>query len=89
MVGCLKKALAQTLISYYVFAGEVVLNNMGEPEVHFNNRGVDFVEAEADIELKNLNFYNPDQCIEGKFVPKKKNGVLAVQVQLQFLYFIW
>ncbi|KAK7333721.1 hypothetical protein VNO80_30498 [Phaseolus coccineus] len=79
MVASLKKALVQTLISYYVFAGEVVLNNMGEPEVLCNNRGVDFVEAEADIELKNLNFYNPDQSIEGKFVPKKKNGVLAVQ----------
>ncbi|KAK7333720.1 hypothetical protein VNO80_30497 [Phaseolus coccineus] len=79
MVASLKKALAQTLISYYVFAGEVVLNNMDEPEVLCNNRGVDFVEAEADIELKNLNFYNPDQSIEGKFVPKKKNGVLVVQ----------
>lgn len=89
MVGSLKKALAQTLISYYVFAGEVVLNSMGEPEVLCNNRGVDFVEAEADVELKNLNFYNPDQSIEGKFVPKKKNGVLVVQVLLHFLYFIW
>ncbi|WVY93244.1 hypothetical protein V8G54_032332, partial [Vigna mungo] len=79
MVASLKKALAQTLISYYVFAGEVVLNSMGEPEVLCNNRGVDFVEAEADVELKNLNFYNPDQSIEGKFVPKKKNGVLVVQ----------
>ncbi|XP_027931808.1 rosmarinate synthase-like [Vigna unguiculata] len=80
MVGSLKKALAQTLISYYVFAGEVVLNSMGEPEVLCNNRGVDFLEAEADVELKNLNFYNPDQSIEGKFVPKKKNAcVLAVQ----------
>ncbi|XP_020235688.1 putrescine hydroxycinnamoyltransferase 2-like [Cajanus cajan] len=79
MVGSLKKALAQVLISYYVFAGEVVANNMGEPEVHCNNRGVDFVEAVADVELKCLNFYNPDDTIEGKFVPKKKNGVLAVQ----------
>ncbi|KAL2322465.1 hypothetical protein Fmac_026844 [Flemingia macrophylla] len=79
MVGSLKKALAQALISYYVFAGEVVPNNMGEPEVLCNNRGVDFVEAQADVELMSLNFYNPDDTIEGKFVPKKKNGVLAVQ----------
>ncbi|RDX73156.1 Shikimate O-hydroxycinnamoyltransferase, partial [Mucuna pruriens] len=57
----------------------VVPNNMGEPEVLCNNRGVDFVEAVADVELKCLNFYNPDDTIEGKFVPKKKNGVLAVQ----------
>ena len=80
MVRSLKNALAQTLVSYYVFAGEVVPNNMGEPEVLCNNRGVDFVEAEADVELKCLNFYNPDDTIEGKFVTKKKNGVLAVQV---------
>ncbi|TKY46747.1 10-deacetylbaccatin III 10-O-acetyltransferase [Spatholobus suberectus] len=79
MVRSLKKALAQALISYYAFAGEVVSNNMGEPEVLCNNRGVDFVEAVADVELKCLNFYNPDDTIEGKFVPKKKNGVLAVQ----------
>ncbi|TKY46759.1 Shikimate O-hydroxycinnamoyltransferase [Spatholobus suberectus] len=79
MVGSLKKALAQALISYYAFAGEVVPNNMGEPEVLCNNRGVDFVEAVADVELKCLNFYNLDDTIEGKFVPKKKNGVLAVQ----------
>ncbi|WVZ23268.1 hypothetical protein V8G54_001812 [Vigna mungo] len=80
MVGSLKKALAQTLISYYVFAGEVVLNSMGEPEVLCNNRGVHFLEAEADVQLKNLNFYNPDQSIEGKFVPKKKNGgIIAIQ----------
>ncbi|KAK7387010.1 hypothetical protein VNO78_27452 [Psophocarpus tetragonolobus] len=79
MVGTLRKALAQTLISYYVLAGEVVLNNMGEPEVFCNNRGVDFVEAVADVELKCLDLYNPDDSIEGKFVPKKKNGVLAVQ----------
>lgn len=82
MVGSLKKALAQALISYYVFAGEVVPNNMGEPEVLCNNRGVDFVEAVADVELKCLNFYNPDETIEGKFVPKKKKGVLAVQVYI-------
>ncbi|KAK7387011.1 hypothetical protein VNO78_27453 [Psophocarpus tetragonolobus] len=82
MVGTLKKALAQTLISYYVLAGEVVLYNMGEPEMLCNNRGVDFVEAVADVELKCLNFYNPDDSIEGKFVPKKNNGVLAVQTTL-------
>ncbi|KOM51882.1 hypothetical protein LR48_Vigan09g054100 [Vigna angularis] len=80
MVESLKKALAQTLISYYVFAGEVILNSMGEPEVLCNNRGVDFLEAQADVELKNLNFYNPDQSIEGKFVPKKKKGgIIAIQ----------
>lgn len=80
MVGCLKKALSQALVSYYAFAGEVVSNSVGEPELLCNNRGVDFVEAVADVELHCLNLYNPDDTIEGKLVPKKKRGVLAVQV---------
>ncbi|KAJ6678850.1 SHIKIMATE O-HYDROXYCINNAMOYLTRANSFERASE-LIKE [Salix viminalis] len=79
MVGDLKKAMAQVLVSYYAFAGEVVANSVGEPELLCNNRGVDFFEAVADIELKELNLYNPDDSIEGKLVPRKKNGVLAAQ----------
>ncbi|KAK7300196.1 hypothetical protein RJT34_11033 [Clitoria ternatea] len=79
MVGTLKNALAQVLVSYYAFAGEVVNNSMGEPEVLCNNRGVDFVEAEADVALQSLNLYNPDESVEGKLVPRKKHGVLAVQ----------
>ncbi|KAM4113493.1 hypothetical protein ACJW30_05G224800 [Castanea mollissima] len=79
MVGVLKKALAQALVTYYAFAGEVVSNPVGEPEILCNNRGVDFVEAFAEAELKDLDFYNPDDTIEGKLVPKKKHGVLAVQ----------
>ncbi|XP_011031277.1 PREDICTED: shikimate O-hydroxycinnamoyltransferase [Populus euphratica] len=79
MVGVLKKAMAQVLVSYYAFAGEVVANSVGEPELLCNNRGVDFFEAVADIELMDLNLYNPDDSIEGKLVPRKKDGVLAVQ----------
>ena len=79
-VGVLKKALAQALVTYYAFSGEVVSNSVGEPEIFCNNRGVDFAEAFADIELKELNLYNPDECIEGKLVPSKKLGVLAIQV---------
>ncbi|GMN48177.1 hypothetical protein TIFTF001_017342 [Ficus carica] len=80
MVGVLKKALAQALISFYAFAGELVTNFEGEPELLCNNRGVDFVEAFADVELCLLDLYNPDDSIEGKLVPSKKHGVLAVQV---------
>ncbi|KAM1049982.1 hypothetical protein TB2_031311 [Malus domestica] len=80
MFGVLKKAMAQALVTFYAFSGEVVPNSDGEPEILCNNRGVDFTEAFADIELKELNFYDPDQSIEGKLVPKKKHGVLAVQV---------
>ncbi|EOY26190.1 HXXXD-type acyl-transferase family protein, putative [Theobroma cacao] len=79
MVSVLKKAMAQALVSYYAFASEVVPNTVGEPELVCNNRGVDFIEAYADVELRNLDLHNPDESIEGKLVPKKKQGVLSVQ----------
>ena len=79
-VGVLKEALAQALVTYYAFSGEMVSNSVGEPEILCNNRGVDFAESFADVELKELNLYTPDESIEGKLVPNKKHGVLAVQV---------
>ncbi|XP_052198123.1 coniferyl alcohol acyltransferase-like [Diospyros lotus] len=79
MVGVLKKALAKALVSYYAFAGKIVQNTVGEPELLCNNRGVDFVEAFADVRLQDLNLYNLEESIEGKLVPKKKHGVLSVQ----------
>lgn len=81
IVACLKHSLAEALVSYYAFAGEVVANSMGEPEILCNNRGVDFVEAVADIELQFLDLYNPDESVEGKLVPTKKHGVFTVQVK--------
>ncbi|KAK3431246.1 hypothetical protein EUGRSUZ_E02688 [Eucalyptus grandis] len=80
VVGVLKATLAQALVSYYALAGEVMQNSAGEPELLCNNRGVDFIEAFADMELRHLNLYNPDDTVEGKLVPTKKRGVLAVQV---------
>ncbi|XP_008228085.1 PREDICTED: shikimate O-hydroxycinnamoyltransferase-like [Prunus mume] len=76
MVGVLRKAMAQALVTFYAFSGEVMQNSVGEPEIMCNNRGVDFFEAFADVELKDLNLDDPD---ESKLVPKKKRGVLAVQ----------
>ncbi|KAL3851249.1 hypothetical protein ACJIZ3_013131 [Penstemon smallii] len=79
VIGVLKKALAQTLVTYYAFSGVLVKNAAGEPELLCNNCGVDFVEAFADVELKDLDLYNPDESIQGKLVPERKHGVLAVQ----------
>ncbi|PPR92843.1 hypothetical protein GOBAR_AA27826 [Gossypium barbadense] len=79
MASVLKEAMAQTLVYYYAFAGEVVANTVGEPELLCNNRGVDFAEAYADVELRDLDLHNPDESIEGKLVPEKKHGVLSVQ----------
>ncbi|KAM7481705.1 hypothetical protein LguiB_006288 [Lonicera macranthoides] len=76
----LKKALAEALVTYYAFAGEIMESTASESELLCNNRGLDFVEAFADVELRDLNVYNPNESIEGKLVPLKKHGVLAVQV---------
>ncbi|KAM0956382.1 hypothetical protein COP2_025273 [Malus domestica] len=36
MVGVLKKAMAQALMTFYAFSGEVVPNSVGEPEILCN-----------------------------------------------------
>ncbi|XP_062110971.1 coniferyl alcohol acyltransferase [Humulus lupulus] len=79
-VWVLKKALAQALVTFYAFSGELVKNAEGEPELLCNNGGVDYAVAYADVELSQLDLYNPDDSFEGKLVPGKKRGVLAVQV---------
>ncbi|KAL8161087.1 hypothetical protein V2J09_012576 [Rumex salicifolius] len=58
----LKRSLAESLVSFYAFAGEVVENTAREPEILCNNRGVEFVEASAmDMELRELDLYDPDR----------------------------
>lgn len=80
-VNIIKKSLEQALAPFYPFAGEVVQNNDGEPELLCNNRGVDFIHAHAPLmELKRLDLYHPDESVERKLVPTKKRGVLSVQV---------
>ncbi|KZV55194.1 hypothetical protein F511_12781 [Dorcoceras hygrometricum] len=78
-VGALKRSLSLCLVSYYAFSGRLVTTTAGEPEILCDNGGVDFVEAFADIELKDLDLYNPDETVQGKLVPERKHGVLAVQ----------
>lgn len=76
-VNVLKKACT---LQNCVFGGDIVQNVGGEPdELLCNNRGVDFVDAFADIELKELNLYSLDESLEGKLIPTKKQGVLVVQ----------
>uniref|UniRef100_A0A7N0V1T9 Uncharacterized protein n=1 Tax=Kalanchoe fedtschenkoi TaxID=63787 RepID=A0A7N0V1T9_KALFE len=79
VVATLKRSLAEALVTFYPFAGEVVKNSCGEPEVLCNNRGVDFTQVYADVELRDLDLHNPDESVEGKLVPRKKEGVLSVQ----------
>ncbi|KAL8191558.1 hypothetical protein R6Q57_028289 [Mikania cordata] len=79
-VNLIKKSLAEALVPFYPLAGEMVQNSLGEPELLCNNRGVDFILAYADTELKNIDFYHPDESVERKLVPVKKQGVFTVQV---------
>ncbi|KAG0493278.1 hypothetical protein HPP92_004272 [Vanilla planifolia] len=74
----LKASLAKALITYYPFAGELVTNSSGEPELLCNNRGVDFIEAHAEVDLAELDFHDADQGLE-KLIPEKKHGVLTIQ----------
>ncbi|KAI3744192.1 hypothetical protein L1987_57268 [Smallanthus sonchifolius] len=82
IVDTLKASLSRALSLYPPMAGQIAWNGAaGENQIHCNNQGVDFIEAEADVELKELNLYNPDECIEDKLMPKKLlRGVLAIQV---------
>ncbi|KAF5795271.1 putative alcohol O-acetyltransferase [Helianthus annuus] len=82
MVDALKASLSQALTLFYPLAGELVRNAAGEPEIHCNNKGVDFIVAAADVKLQELNFHNPDVSIEGKLMPKRRHGVLAIQVTM-------
>ncbi|ONK72084.1 uncharacterized protein A4U43_C04F15520 [Asparagus officinalis] len=75
----LKSSLAKALVTYYPFAGEVVLKSSGEPELLCNNRGVEFVAAYADVDLLELNLYDPDESVEKKLVPSKPESILCVQ----------
>ena len=79
MVEVLKKASEEALVPSYTLSSEVVLNSMGDPKLLCNKRGVDFIEAFADIELQKLHLFKPDETIGCKLVPKKLN-VLAIQV---------
>nr|XP_043626876.1 coniferyl alcohol acyltransferase-like [Erigeron canadensis] len=82
MVDAIKISLSQALSVFYPLAGEIVYNTAGEPEIHCNNKGIEFIEAVASAELRELNFYNPDESIEGKLMPKRHHGVLAIQVTM-------
>ncbi|KAD4982935.1 hypothetical protein E3N88_19606 [Mikania micrantha] len=81
-VSTLKASLPRVLALFEPLAGQIAWNkDAGENQIHCNNHGVEFIEAVADVELKELNLYNPDECIDGKLMPKKVvRGVLVIQV---------
>ena len=81
IVDILKNSLAETLNYYYPFAGRIVQNlNTCEPEIICDNNGALLVEAQANICLKELNFYNLNQLLQGKLVKLSPDFPLQVQV---------
>lgn len=69
IVKVLKESLSNNLTHYYPFAGCIVPNSTtGEPEILCVNNGALFLEARANIPLKELNFYNLNQTLKGKLV---------------------
>ncbi|KAI3709039.1 hypothetical protein L2E82_38750 [Cichorium intybus] len=80
VVNTIRTSLARVLATFYPLAGEIVQNTQGEPELLCNNSGVEFVHAQADIELKDLDFHRPDDSVKGKLVPMISRGVFSVQV---------
>jgi Transferase family len=52
----------------------VFLPHFCEPEILCNNGGVDLIEAYADVDLSELNLYNPNDNVEVKLVPQNKGG---------------
>ncbi|GLJ34898.1 hypothetical protein SUGI_0702520 [Cryptomeria japonica] len=83
----LKTSLSEVLVSYYVFAGRLVTDSIGLPKVHCNNKGVLFTQVYAAAALSQLNLYNPDESVQGKFVPLlskpfQKDGIPVFAVQV-------
>ncbi|GLJ12900.1 hypothetical protein SUGI_0200040 [Cryptomeria japonica] len=87
MISLLRNSLSSALVYYYVFAGELITNSAGEPELLCNNKGVEFTQAYSATALAQVGFYDPDRTVEGKLVPLlpnssqgKGNPVFSVQV---------
>ncbi|RAL54294.1 hypothetical protein DM860_001422 [Cuscuta australis] len=83
-----KFSLSPCLSLFYPFAGRIVANPAtAEPEISCDNNGVLVVEARANIPLKELQFYDLNQCLEGglMLVPAHQSATdddFAVQVQI-------
>ncbi|KAL6985553.1 hypothetical protein U1Q18_018929 [Sarracenia purpurea var. burkii] len=81
IIEALKLSLAKTLNHFYPFAGRIVQNpSTGEPEIICDNTGALFVEAHANIALRELDFYNLNRSLQGKLVSINQGFPLQIQV---------
>lgn len=75
------ESLSHCLTLFYPFSGTISENTKtGEPEIVCDNSGVLVIEAEASIPLKELDFYDLNESLQGKLV--STNQCFPVQVQI-------
>ncbi|CAL0314226.1 unnamed protein product [Lupinus luteus] len=80
-VESLKSSLAQVLSYYYPFAGQIVENpKTCEPEIICDNKGALLIEANVDIPLMKLDFYNLNETLQEKIVSIQPDFPLQIQV---------
>lgn len=81
IIESLKISLAETLNHYYPFAGKILQNTTtNEPEIVCDNSGALVVEAEANLRLNALNFYDLDEALKGKLVTVNPDFALQIQI---------
>lgn len=74
-------SLAQCLGHFYPFAGRISENpSSKEPQIICDNSGALVVEAQASIALKEFDFYNLDQSLQGKLVGTDHDFPVQVQI---------
>ncbi|KAH9289685.1 hypothetical protein KI387_033802, partial [Taxus chinensis] len=85
----LKTSLSEALATYYVFAGRLVINSVGLPQVVCNNKGVQFTQAYVAACLSHLNIHNVEKTVQRTLLAPflketEENGlpVFAVQILL-------
>ncbi|KAI3453922.1 hypothetical protein Pfo_010585 [Paulownia fortunei] len=77
----LKDSLAQCLGHFYPFAGRISENpKSNEPEIICDNSGALVVEAQASIPLKEFDFYDLNQSLQGRLVSIDHHFPVQVQI---------
>ncbi|BBM99634.1 hypothetical protein MPTK1_1g22600 [Marchantia polymorpha subsp. ruderalis] len=69
VVSALKRTLADVLVHYYPFAGEMKDPEWGVYKIHCNGAGADFTEAFVDACIKDLDFVFPSPSFAYNFLP--------------------
>ncbi|XP_010519084.2 PREDICTED: anthranilate N-benzoyltransferase protein 1 [Tarenaya hassleriana] len=81
IIESLRKSLSETLTYFYPFAGQIIHNKASqEPVIICNNNGALLVQAQAEYELQDIDFYNIDLVLQAKLVQVNPDFPLQVQV---------